>query len=569
MKMTSALPDRMLSIARLKRHPFARVAGFILSVLLVLGPVPGTLAQERYEAPPVLSASKILPREILSGPNHAVEERVVNDGFLNTYRVNSKFGTFTAVSTATLRKRIGEINAMARMEQIKGSKEYAAAIKDAGLGTLGSMKNLLTSPVDTLSGAASGLGAAFRRAGDSLTGPKRSQSEDSRVKDLIGFSAAKRDYAHQFNVDVYSDNEKLQERLNEITWAGYGGSLTWSAAMMAVPGGAGLAISIAGTNKLLNQIFQTTPPVELRRMNAEKLSAMQVHPEIADAFLNNSVFSPRHQTILVNALNELKGVTNRAGFVRLALASPNPTVAYLRQRQAEMYAGYHKAVAPIESFISFGDFAAARTNAGALVFNVPLDHLVWTEPVARLLTGANQLVKELPGVKEKQVWVTGTVTASARKEIESRGWQVMEQTEARLFDWTESYPKYERPEERVPSGLVSLNLKSAALGVGASSGEGVLSFQGKDYPFSISGVSLADVGISSFAGAGKVYDLKSVKDFAGNYATAQATFAVAGGASETAMKNQSGVTIVVLKNEGKESGTKLALGPGGVKFQMK
>jgi hypothetical protein len=35
------------------------------------------------------------------------------------------------------------------------------------------------------------------------------------------------------------------------------------------------------------------------------------------------------------------------------------------------------------------------------------------------------------------------------------------------------------------------------------------------------------------------------------------------------MENENGVTIVVLKNEGKESGTKLALGPGGMKISMK
>ena len=161
---------------------------------------------------------------------------------------------------------------------------------------------------------------------------------------------------------------------------------------------------------------------------------MGVHPEIADAFLNNSVFSPLQQTVLVNALEEMKGVANREAFVRLALASSSSTVAFFRQRQAEMYAGYHKAVAPIESFVSLGNFAAARTKAGALVFNVPVDYLVWTEPIARLVTGANQLVDELGGVKEKQLWVTGTLSASTRKEAESRGWQVQEQTEARLFE---------------------------------------------------------------------------------------------------------------------------------------
>jgi hypothetical protein len=427
----------------------------------------------------------------------------------------------------------------------------------------------VVSPVQTVSGAASGLAAAFRRAGDAIGGSKRSDAEDSRVKDLIGFSKTKREYAYQLGVDAYTDNEKLQDRLNEISWAGYAGGITWAAAMSAVPGGAGLAITISGTNRLLNEMLRTTPPVDLRRMNGEKLKAMDMHPEVAEAFLNNSIYSPFYQTHLVNALDEMKGVGNRATFVRLAAASADKDIAFFRQRQAQMYAGYHKAVAPFQTFIALGEFAAARTTLNEVVFNVPLDHLVWTQEMAKLLTAADTRVTQLTRPVNKQLWVTGTVSARARKEIESRGWQVHEKSEARLFEWAESYPKYEKPEERVPSGFVSLNIKSVALGVGGSSGEGVLTFHGKDYPFAISGVSLADIGVSNFQGAGKVYDLKSVNDFSGNYVAAQAAFAVRGGQGEVSMRNAKGVTIVVLANEGKEAGSRLSLGASGVTINLK
>src|SRR4029077_11329491 len=174
-------------------------------------------AAHGYETAATLQASKILPAELRSGADYRVDEKVSNDGYLNTYHINSKFGTFTAVSTAMLRKRIGEVNALVVMEKVKGTTEFTSALKKAGSDALGSAKNLVTHPVDTLSGAASGLGVAFRRASDSLTGPKRSDSEDSRVKDLIGFARTKRDYAYQFGVDVYSDNKVLQDRLDEIT----------------------------------------------------------------------------------------------------------------------------------------------------------------------------------------------------------------------------------------------------------------------------------------------------------------------------------------------------------------
>ena len=117
--------------------------------------------------------------------------------------------------------------------------------------------------------------------------------------------------------------------------------------------------------------------------------------------------------------------------------------------------------------------------------------------------------------------------------------------------------------------MVTLNMKSVAVGVGATQGEGVLNFQGKSYPFAISGVSLVDVGVSSFTGAGKVYDLRSPADLTGTYAASQSTFAIAGGRSAMSMKNDSGVTIVVLKNEGQESGTQLSMGPAGMKITLK
>src|SRR3954454_6679832 len=85
------------------------------SFFALQGPTP-VAAQNGFEPPATLSASKTLPPDLLSGPNHRVEERVSNDGYLNTYRIGSKFGTFVAVSTPMLRKRIGEINALVRME---------------------------------------------------------------------------------------------------------------------------------------------------------------------------------------------------------------------------------------------------------------------------------------------------------------------------------------------------------------------------------------------------------------------------------------------------------------------
>jgi hypothetical protein len=52
-----------------------------------------------------------------------------------------------------------------------------------------------------------------------------------------------------------------------------------------------------------------------------------------------------------------------------------------------------------------------------------------------------------------------------------------------------------------------------------------------------------------------------LNDLAGNYAAAQASVAIGGGQSELLMRKGKGMTIIVLANDGKESGTRLTLGP--------
>ncbi|TMA87689.1 MAG: hypothetical protein E6J74_29265 [Deltaproteobacteria bacterium] len=537
----------------------------VLVGILVLQTTFSLAAQSGYESVPVLSASKILPPELLAGPNHHVQERVVNDGFLNTYTIDSKFGQFKAVSTALLRERIQEINAMAQMDKLKGTKEYGTAVKESALSAMVAAKDMVFQPVSTLKTAASGVAVAFRRAGDSVFGAKRSDAEDSKFKNLIGFSNYKREYAYDLGVDVYSRNEVLQDRLNEISWVGWAGGLTVSAAMAAVPGGAGIAMTAIGTTRLTREIVKNQPPADLRRTNTEKLKSMGIDPSTVEMFINESIFSPREQTILVSALDEMKGVGDRERFVQLAALTNNVDMARFRQRQSEMYAGYHKAVSPLTQLVSVGQVPAARAKDGALVFNFPIDYLVWTDSLARLVANTDNLANQLPGVTRKEMWITGSLSPKARTEMKRMGWVTFENAETLLVAQDKSVPTY-RKEGQQPDATVKIQSKSIALGAGVNWGDGVLTYQGKDYPITVSGLSLLDLGVSNVSATGKVYFLNKVSDFSGNYFATQATFALAGGGGEIVMANGNGVFIAV---QSEQSGTRLTLGASGVGLKLK
>lgn len=391
-----------------------------------------------FETPPTLRASQILPPQLLKGPYHTVNEVVQNDGYLNRYVIESKFGEFEGVMTAKLRKRIDEINAMVVMEKIKGTEVFKDSVIEAGGDVVHGLKNLVTSPVDTVSGAVSGIGAIFNRAGEVLFRSKKSKYEDSRFEALIGFSKTKREYAHNFGIDAYSTNQVLQDRLDEIAWAGYVGGLTVAGAMSMVGGVAGIITSASGISRVLNDVVAQTPPPDLRQRNRKSLREMGVDKDIAALYIDNDIFTPRQQTAFVMALERLKGVKNKQAFVRFGILTKNQDIAFFRQRMAEMFAAYHNKVAKIDRFQPIDDDSPVKgidiavTQTGKAVMVVPLDYLVWTKLVAHVFAEIDETASAIPGVKGKEFWITGTLTPLANQQIQKFGWKVFDKIEKRL-----------------------------------------------------------------------------------------------------------------------------------------
>jgi len=399
----------------------------LLPVILVFS--QQLFAAERYEAASVFNAAKILPVDLLSGPNHRVNNEVHNDGYLYIYTINSSFGDVRAVSTAQLRKYIHEINAVARMEEVKKSDEFKSGIKEKAGDVIEGAKGLVTHPVDTIGGAISGVGKLFSRGKENLFGGSRSDAEGSRLADLSGFSKTKRDYAFEFGVDVYSRNEIMQKHLDALASAGNTGTLVMSALLMAVPGAAGTAVTVTGSTELMNNVFRDSAPADLRKINRAKLKAMGVHKDISDLFISNGIYTPREQTILVAALASMKSTKNRAEFIKFAVLTDNADMAFFRQQQAQMYAGYSKTVNPVKEFISIYDISVAKTSDNKIIFNVPLDYLVWTKGIARVARTLTQEVALMKDVTGREIWVAGKVSPLAKESLEKMGWTIYQDSE--------------------------------------------------------------------------------------------------------------------------------------------
>ncbi len=121
-------------------------------------------------------------------------------------------------------------------------------------------------------------------------------------------------------------------------------------------------------------------------------------------------------------------------------------------------------------------------------------------------------------------------------------------------------------EETAPDATIELKGGSVAVGVGFSWGSGTLTYQGKQYPISAEGFDVGDVGATSITAKGKVFNLKKLADFDGNYTGVGAGAAAAGGGGVVVMQNQNGVKVEMLSTT---QGVKLKLAVSGVKMAVK
>jgi hypothetical protein len=121
-------------------------------------------------------------------------------------------------------------------------------------------------------------------------------------------------------------------------------------------------------------------------------------------------------------------------------------------------------------------------------------------------------------------------------------------------------------EKATPSGKITIESRSIAAGIGITWGDGKLNFKGKEYPFSIDGLTLVDFGISKASAAGEVYNLTDSAKLAGTYVAAEAGIVLAGGMGGMVLRNQDGVVIHL---HSVSRGAKLQLGTSGLSIKMK
>ena len=387
-----------------------------------------------YEIPGVLKAEEVLPSDLLEGDHYKVNDEVVTYGFTNHFSVTSPFGQFDAEGEDKLRIVIQEIQALAAIQDMKKSKVFIQAVKNAISSPFKPTKELIIHPVDTISGVPQGAWEYMNRIDAGGSNGKEKRSENI-AKDLSALSEIKRKFAYKFGVDPYSSNRVLQKSLNSLSWAGLGGGISVTLLNTPISEPEEQVVRSSTLTRKVNELLRDNAPEDLRKINEELLVGMGVAQADIGAFLYHPWYSPRHQTLLIHALAEMEGVKNRDQFIKLAAtAGYYEADAFLFQRMAEMMAGYNRHIGGIKELIPLRQrLIACYTAEEALVFVLPADLVHWTQQASQSAQAVAELKSGDRSVSRVEVWLSGQFTAKSKQEIEGLGVEIHEKAYEQLM----------------------------------------------------------------------------------------------------------------------------------------
>ena len=381
------------------------------------------LAEPQFDKPTTFRAVEILAPELHVGPNHKVQEAVRNDGYLNHYVVDSKWGKLDVVSTPLLRKRILELNSMAQMEKLKGSKEFKSGVKKAGKHVVSGGKKIVTDPKGTAKNVGKGIGGLFRSIGKTVKGDGdgHGKTEGNTLERFSGFSKTKRQYAERFSVDPYARNEYCQKTLGNISKSGYCGGAVTSVGLGAV---GGVAVSVASKTESLSTLIYKQSPGNLRKRNRKRLKKMGVSKDVADLFTRNRNYTITQQTAIVEALDSMPKTKKRRDFVKFAVLAGSPELARFRTHQSQLYSHYNQSRQRLKKFEHFGEYSCARASDGSLLIAAPVDHLLWTEELSQYIQDLDRGIKAIDPSSRRLLWLTGTLSPLAARNLAKLGWEI-------------------------------------------------------------------------------------------------------------------------------------------------
>ena len=379
------------------------------------------LAATTAEKAPEITAATALGQD-MKGPNWTVSPAVKSDGFVRLFAVETPYGNFQVNGHRRMQERLQELRALSVLEDMSETKTFVDALGDAGLAPVKFGRDLILDPVETTGNLISGIANMFDRTVSEVE--HSSASRDGFVESVTGVKKAMRELAFELKVDPYTDFTPLREALVDISRVMAAGNLSVSAAISAIPGGAGIAVSASSTASNLANPIRDKSSAEIAELVTVKLKALKVSEDVIEQFVENTAYSPGDLYTIAEALSKL-GAENSDAFVRLAAEVQSDDAAKFNRYRAELLAAKSQTLGTLTEFYTVREFALNRSKSGGLVAAFPFDGLAWTESVERSVGAISQELAARGETKPPVFATSGKLTPRAEAELKKRGWKLV------------------------------------------------------------------------------------------------------------------------------------------------
>ena len=390
------------------------------------------LDSQGFEAPaPELDPAQALPPEQRSGSNFRVASIRYGPGFLYVYSVETEAGVLQARGLGTLRKRIHEIETLESFEAagVESHDVYALALANAAEAPAEGGMQLLFNPVRTTTNIPKGIWSMAQNYYE-MTEAGRTYLEDDYFHELIGFGRAKRQWAYRLGVDPYSSNLQLQTTLNRLAWLSLAGGMTVPLPLIAVPGGASIALTVTNTSDDMKRELRDETPENIRIRSRKMLvEDFGLDISLADEFVYHSWYSPSQLITIVDALKAMKHAEKKERFISLAVLADTPSEAHSFTRLAVILLAWNKDSGAIKSFLTIEGLALAMNENNDVALPLNIDRGYWTRGAAGLIEAIDAELSRGELYRRKFLLISGNLSSLATRNAEARGWIIVENIE--------------------------------------------------------------------------------------------------------------------------------------------
>lgn len=385
-----------------------------------------TAATEDYEIVPALKATTTLPADLLKGEHYTIADPVKNNGYTNTYTIQSKFGSFVAHGNTMLLVRLNEIEALARLKEVSSSEVFAKAAAKQAIKPLEGAAKIAENPVETAKQIPGGIKRKFenigrfvkkRTADDPAPEEGDSSGGGDVAKAIFGVTAAHRKWAQTVEVDPYSTNLAVQSELDRLAKVDAIASMGVRVAQRKTPVARGIA--------KVYDLAWGMDPLELQKRNEKRLKEIEIEEKLSQAFFQNTFLTPTQQTMIVEAIYDLPKTANRSEIIRAASTSESEQDAYLYVDSAQMLTNMKRNAREITRFISNPQIPVLY-SANHFVAILPADQIYWTKDFAQAFATFQKRHTADLKAAPKELWISGVASQRFRNQCKILGWQLHE-----------------------------------------------------------------------------------------------------------------------------------------------